>query len=608
MKFMSVRWPRLAIRGRAALAATTVALSSGVMAQVPAAIPDAAASVGTSTTISLISTQWGPNDWGGATYAISHSGGSVTFTVISKGTGNAHLRSPLNSFVPGRRYKANVTLAAPNATAANPVLVSVSIRSDVIPYPTAAAASRLLKSSQPVTVPLEGVYRADMSPSASSLRVELAAPGTIRVDAATVETFPAGENFLAPPSSPLAVPSTFPGLHFDLGANTPWPALGQKIVRLWDTGTKWSDIDTSDGCMLQTSCWTNTSGGRRLQFYVNHVTSHGGQLIYVLGQTPTWAASDPSVPCVWAPGGCVAPANLEKWRQYVRALAVYYKGKIKYWELWNEVDMKVMTDKVTGLPKNGFWIGTEQEMVDLARIAYEEIKAADPTNVVLSPSVTTSGLVWLSKYFALGGDAYTDQVALHGYWQQQITPLQEWLPGVRGTMASHGLAGRALWNTEGAPRGEELDPIVDPSAKRGIVARGLLVQAAKGIVNFNYYTLEAKDQPGFALAQGSNYSVATQPGYAYAVVNNMIAGTAVIDAYARDGIYVVKFWHIASNVPVFAVWADTARPASLLSSWSPAFNNVQKLDGSTQAITTQTYGTTTVKVVDLSPEPIFLTP
>ena len=62
----------------------------------------------------------------------------------------------------------------------------------------------------------------------------------------------------------------------------------------------------------------------------------------------------------------------DEWRKFVRACAQHYKGKLKTWEIWNEQD-------------GGFWKPNPNasQYVPLLKIAYEELKAADPENIVM---------------------------------------------------------------------------------------------------------------------------------------------------------------------------------------------------------------------------------
>ena len=65
------------------------------------------------------------------------------------------------------------------------------------------------------------------------------------------------------------------------------------------------------------------------------------------------------------------PPTLESWRSWNRALAQRYKGRINYYEAWNEPDLP-------------FFRGTAQQYLELLQASYQEIKAVDPTATVLT--------------------------------------------------------------------------------------------------------------------------------------------------------------------------------------------------------------------------------
>ncbi len=65
------------------------------------------------------------------------------------------------------------------------------------------------------------------------------------------------------------------------------------------------------------------------------------------------------------------PPRLDAWRNWTRTLAQRYKGKIRYYEIWNEPDIQ-------------FFKGTAEQYFELLKAAYEEIKAVDPNAIVMT--------------------------------------------------------------------------------------------------------------------------------------------------------------------------------------------------------------------------------
>ena len=104
---------------------------------------------------------------------------------------------------------------------------------------------------------------------------------------------------------------------------------------------------------------------------------------------------------VTAPVNAAEPRDIEDWRIYVRKVAERYKGRIRNYELWNEVNVK------------GFYSGSQEKLVELARVAYQTLKEVDPNIVFIAPSVVGEGHHrWLDEYLAKGGAEYLDVVRL----------------------------------------------------------------------------------------------------------------------------------------------------------------------------------------------------
>ena len=65
------------------------------------------------------------------------------------------------------------------------------------------------------------------------------------------------------------------------------------------------------------------------------------------------------------------PPTVEAWRSWNRALAQHYKGRVHFYEVWNEPDLE-------------FFRGTAPQYFELLKGSYEEIKAVDPTASVMT--------------------------------------------------------------------------------------------------------------------------------------------------------------------------------------------------------------------------------
>ncbi len=129
----------------------------------------------------------------------------------------------------------------------------------------------------------------------------------------------------------------------------------------------------------------------------------------------------------------------EEWRKFVRACAERYKGKLKIWEIWNEQD-------------GGFWKPHPDaaQYVPLLKIAYEELKAVDPENVVMVGGLCSWNAGYLRDMYAAGAKGYFDAVAVHPYGDapERSAFQAKRMAEFKRILAENGDAGTALWITE----------------------------------------------------------------------------------------------------------------------------------------------------------------
>lgn len=272
------------------------------------------------------------------------------------------------------------------------------------------------------------------------------------------------------------VTSDFFGMHLYRGIDAEeWPTVPFQTWRLHDAGTRWDELQP------ERDRWEFDN----LDTLITLAEQQSVDTVLVLGQTPAWASARPDDPSPYDQSGLPAePANLEDWRAYVRTVATRYRGQIDYYELWNEANFR------------WFYTGDIPTMVELAAVAYREIKEIDPQAQVLSPSVIAGdydvleqpGDEWLAEYFAAGGDRYTDIVAAHFYLPRDLPP--EWMvpqiEAVQQVMAASSQSDKPLWNTETGFGRADMYPI-DGDRAVGYVGRSHLVQWAAGVDRFQWY-------------------------------------------------------------------------------------------------------------------------
>ncbi len=283
-----------------------------------------------------------------------------------------------------------------------------------------------------------------------------------------------------------AFPPTLFGWHLNkVHDHATWPDAGGGLVRFWDTRTNWRDL-APDPAALRAQ---DNDAWRRLDRLVDFARSNRPdvELLLTLGQPPRWASASPDASCPYGTGTCGAPATLELWREYVGALARRYKGRIGHWEVWNE-------------PSYRRFFVPKQSLVDLARVARDELRAVDASHRVVSPGFTRWGFGWLANFLEAGGGDHVDAIGFHWYYEGRPEALAPRIANVRELMAMHGLADKLLWNTEGAPRcvvgkvgggGTACSlPEQRGSDADALVVRALLTMWLNGVDAYAHYTAE----------------------------------------------------------------------------------------------------------------------
>lgn len=215
--------------------------------------------------------------------------------------------------------------------------------------------------------------------------------------------------------------------HGDL--QTSWPAITFGTWRLWDAYVAWPNLEPEPGK------WNFST----LDKYVERSAAAGVQILLPLGLSPSWASARPSEKSGYKPGNAAEPKSIADWKNYVRTVALRYRGRIRHYELWNEVNYR------------DFYSGTQEALVELSRVAYQTLKEVDPENILVSPSVVGEGkhLAWFDDYLAKGGGKYADVISYHFYVPKgKPEDMLKLIEHVRKLMQKHGLNDRPLWNTE----------------------------------------------------------------------------------------------------------------------------------------------------------------
>lgn len=286
------------------------------------------------------------------------------------------------------------------------------------------------------------------------------------------------------PVAPFTFSREYFGMHIHhADTTTRWPAVNFGSWRLWDAAVSWERLEPEPGQ------WDFS----RLDRLVSLAEAHHVELVLTLGNTPVWASARPDEPCPYGMGCAAEPWNLADWAHYVHAVASRYKGRIHYYEVWNEPKFSDYEADA----KNGFFSGSLEKMLELVRTARWILKAVDPQNKILTPGFNGDGQR-LDVFLQRGGKDLVDIVSFHFY---SPTPeiMYRRIGDVRKIMDRDGAGQMPLWDTEQGyeplPAGASA-PGPDSSAVSGedtlaaYVPRSLILAAAAGVKRFFWYSWE----------------------------------------------------------------------------------------------------------------------
>ena len=246
-----------------------------------------------------------------------------------------------------------------------------------------------------------------MTPNATALvrgtifttRIEIPADNTptgletFSVQAGTVDVIANGQTYVLPPGQQLVLqPSGSSGVEtvgapsVATGASPPPPDTRLGIAEGWRNEARFRESGAGTDRLLLSWADLEPDGPASFLEHSRTITSSELQaraldrdLIGLIQFTPAWAARDPDQGQRSVPRDLGDPNG--PWSQFVTRLVEHYKGNIKYWMIWNEMDFGAEN------PDGWSWGGTEAEYWLLLKDAYRAIKAADPdAKVIFGPT------------------------------------------------------------------------------------------------------------------------------------------------------------------------------------------------------------------------------
>ncbi|MBI5301956.1 MAG: cellulase family glycosylhydrolase [Chloroflexi bacterium] len=192
--------------------------------------------------------------------------------------------------------------------------------------------------------------------------------------------------------------------------------LRQSLQMIRDAGFKW---------IRQEFPWEDIEKPLKGQFYdvlykkvtwekydriVDLAHEYGIEVIARLDHPPAWTRKDGR-----ARGDFAPPDNYDDYGDFVAAVVARYRGKIRFYQLWNEPNI---------YPEWGEQEVNARDFTRLLKIGYTRVKTTDPSAVVicagLAQTVDESGrnmseLVFLQEMYDAGARGYFDILAVQDY-------------------------------------------------------------------------------------------------------------------------------------------------------------------------------------------------
>jgi len=378
--------------------------------------------------------------------------------------------------------------------------------------------------------------------------ISSASPGTVWLDDAFLEVKPAA---LAVPGKP--VPATYFGTHVHHAVNlrSAQAESGAGTVRVWDSAqSQWFQVEKR-----------RPQGDRHfynwqaLDERVALADRRGTELLMVLGgYAPAWASLQEKVDDEFAPEcwRCFESPNMQSWQTWTLDLVQRYKGRsIRAWEIWNEPNFP---------PKHGWcpdeascrsglgsgYLGTPEQLLALQNEAARIIRNIDPKALLVSAGVSYHHRDFMDYFLRIGGGQQVDAIGYHFYLEGPPELLMPHALAIKHLMRDHGVAGKALWNTEGGvpsisvdldpaaryARSKGLAPITRQDLGPAYLARFMVVGWASGIERSYHYSWDG--QPNWSSAptlvnrNTNGTEGVTAAGQAYRQVRAWMAGRTLV--------------------------------------------------------------------------------
>jgi hypothetical protein len=246
------------------------------------------------------------------------------------------------------------------------------------------------------------------------------------------------------------------------------------------------------------------------------------------------------------PGKRANPDNT--FAQALEAMLIRYKGKVRYWQVWNEPDYPngVLTADETD--KRRSWTGSVEGYVRLLQVAHTLVKLHQPRALVV-----TGGLghaAYLDAIIARGGAPYFDMLDFHAYgWPGSDAALDAYQrvhDEMGRVLARHKLDRGMLCSETGYSSGE-------PFEQADYVAKVYPTALALGVESTMYYADVNPSWRNMGLIDWKTMSQKTAGYWAYKTAATALRDVKSVAPLERPGLRGYRFER-AGKAPLYVAW------------------------------------------------------
>jgi len=264
--------------------------------------------------------------------------------------------------------------------------------------------------------------------------------------------------------------------------------------------------------------------------FVGDHNAAGRTISCVLGFIPPWATTQPSyddgngVVSVYAPYASNPPDSMTTWANHCSAVATRAAGRIAIYEVWNEPNL------------GGRWFnGTVQQLAAMQRVAYQTIKAIQPSAIICAPAysgITSSARTYFDSFYNASDGAtgkakdWIDAHAIHTYYNSVSGNWPTFPADVDALYAlwtTYGLQNKPVYFNEAGMSDPTFGDLTQRERELRF-ARMVLVAACFGFDQFTFYDMEgsAPLKLGFLTYQRGDDAVALWNGWRSALLNREV--------------------------------------------------------------------------------------